>query len=72
VLTTKRLDSLEGSLAFLDEALSGLEHDLVVAGILNSCAALVDNVTKRRDDEVGDVIHGELEESKTRYGTRYG
>lgn len=60
MLPAKRFDTLQPALSFLDKRLGGLGHDgLLVTGIFDSLLALFHNLSKRSDDELVDVVHGE-------------
>jgi hypothetical protein len=57
---TQRFDLFERTFTFFGKALRRLEHCFIIAGILCSLSAFVDDISKRRDNEVGDIIHDEL------------
>jgi hypothetical protein len=66
MFSTQRFDLFERTFTFFGKALGRLEHCFIIAGILCSLSAFVDDISKRRDNEVGDIIHDELGRVKTR------
>ncbi|KAI6759482.1 hypothetical protein HG530_010162 [Fusarium avenaceum] len=66
MFSTQRFDLFERTFAFFGKALGRLKHCFIIAGILYSLSAFVDDISKRRDNEVGDIIHDELGRVKIR------